>query len=370
MRAADIIQAFPFLILIIAIVAVLGIGLTSVYIAVAIVAWVSYARLIRGEILVAKNQEYVDAARSLGGSDGRVIVRHLLPNVITSALVFATTDVVLYIVLVTSLSYLGLAARPPSPEWGAMITEGTDLYGQRLVDQSLSRASGRRDWYRLLDLWRRPGRRASGSPPLIPVQPGDIPINSGLDRPCPHLLVPRGQPGDRCVKCGRPAVRPFRRSTSSARFRNWCRTRHRRRSSVLRSDRHGGRRCQWWLGQEGRGSNPVQCHWLCRSYAGGVSAGAIGKSRESSTGSPWFKFESTPVCYRHASIAVITPVLPQVSRGYTPCKYWCGGPGLPISSSSAWWDQSAASAMRSRSVHRRRTTGAILRTIHPHIQNM
>jgi peptide/nickel transport system permease protein len=124
MRAADVIQAFPFLILIIAIVAVLGIGLTSVYVAVAIVAWVSYARLIRGEILVAKNQEYVDAARSLGGSDGRVIVRHLLPNVITSALVFATTDVMLYIVLVTSLSYLGLAARPPSPEWGAMITEG------------------------------------------------------------------------------------------------------------------------------------------------------------------------------------------------------------------------------------------------------
>jgi peptide/nickel transport system permease protein len=124
MRVSDIIQAFPFLILIIAIVAVLGTGLPSVYVAVALVAWVSYARLIRGEILVAKNQEYVEAARSLGASDGRVIGRHLLPNVITSALVYATTDVVLYIVLVTSLSYLGLAARPPSPEWGAMITEG------------------------------------------------------------------------------------------------------------------------------------------------------------------------------------------------------------------------------------------------------
>ena len=124
MRIADVIQAFPFLILIIAIVAVLGTGLTSVYIAVALVAWVTYARLMRGEILVAKNQEYVDAARSLGASDGRVIGRHLLPNVLTSALVFATTDVVLYIVLVSSLSYLGLAARPPSPEWGAMITEG------------------------------------------------------------------------------------------------------------------------------------------------------------------------------------------------------------------------------------------------------
>jgi peptide/nickel transport system permease protein len=124
MRVADVIQAFPFLILIIAIVAVLGIGLTSVYIAVALVAWVTYARLIRGEILVAKNQEYVEAARSLGASDGRVIGRHVLPNVLTSAVVFATTDVVLYIVLVSSLSYLGLAARPPSPEWGAMITEG------------------------------------------------------------------------------------------------------------------------------------------------------------------------------------------------------------------------------------------------------
>ena len=124
MRVADVIQAFPFLILIIAIVAVLGTGLTSVYIAVALVAWVTYARLIRGEILVAKNQEYVEAARSLGASDSRVIGRHLLPNVLTSALVFATTDVVLYIVLVSSLSYLGLAARPPSPEWGAMINEG------------------------------------------------------------------------------------------------------------------------------------------------------------------------------------------------------------------------------------------------------
>jgi len=111
MRVADVIQAFPFLILIIAIVAVLGTGLTSVYVAVALVAWVSYARLVRGEVLVARNREYVEAARSIGATDGQTIGRHILPNV-------------LYIVLVTSLSYLGLAARPPSPEWGAMITEG------------------------------------------------------------------------------------------------------------------------------------------------------------------------------------------------------------------------------------------------------
>ena len=82
------------------------------------------SRLIRGEILVARRQEYVEAARSIGAPDSRVIGRHILPNVIAAALVYATADVILYIVLVTSLSYLGLAARPPSPEWGAMITEG------------------------------------------------------------------------------------------------------------------------------------------------------------------------------------------------------------------------------------------------------
>jgi len=124
MRLVDVVQAFPFLILIIAIIAVLGPGLGSVYVAVALVAWVSYARLLRGEVLVAKHREYVEAARAMGAGDARVIGRHILPNAIAPALVFATADVVLYIVLVTSLSYLGLAARPPSPEWGAMITEG------------------------------------------------------------------------------------------------------------------------------------------------------------------------------------------------------------------------------------------------------
>ena len=124
MRLSDIVQAFPFLILIIAIVAVLGPGLRNMYIAVALVAWVTYARLLRGEILVAKHREYVEAARAMGASDARVIARHIVPNVISSALVFAMSDVILYIVLAASLSYLGLGARPPEPEWGAMITEG------------------------------------------------------------------------------------------------------------------------------------------------------------------------------------------------------------------------------------------------------
>jgi peptide/nickel transport system permease protein len=124
MRVLDVVQAFPFLILVIAVVAVLGPGLRNMYIAVALVAWVSYARLIRGEILVAKHREYVEAARAMGMRDRRVIGRHILPNVISSAIVFAMADVILYIVLAASLSYLGLGAPPPEPEWGAMITEG------------------------------------------------------------------------------------------------------------------------------------------------------------------------------------------------------------------------------------------------------
>jgi peptide/nickel transport system permease protein len=124
MRLLDVVQAFPFLILVIAIVAVLGPGLKNMYIAVALVAWVSYARLIRGEILVAKHREYVEAARAMGMRDRRVIGRHILPNVISSAVVFSMADVILYIVLAASLSYLGLGAPPPEPEWGAMITEG------------------------------------------------------------------------------------------------------------------------------------------------------------------------------------------------------------------------------------------------------
>jgi len=130
MRTVDVVQAFPFLILIIAIVAVLGPGLTNMYIAVGIVAWVTYARLLRGEILVAKHREYVEAAQSMGAHDLRVIGRHILPNVITSSIVYAMSDIILYIVLAASLSYLGLGARPPEPEWGAMITAARTFWAQ------------------------------------------------------------------------------------------------------------------------------------------------------------------------------------------------------------------------------------------------
>ncbi|MGA7673362.1 MAG: ABC transporter permease [Nitrolancea sp.] len=124
MRLVDIVQAFPFIVLVIAIVAILGPGLNNMYIAVALTAWIVYARLIRSEILVQKQQEYVLAAQAMGGSNWRVITKHLMPNTITACIIYSMADIALYILLAAALSFLGLGAKPPSPEWGAMITEG------------------------------------------------------------------------------------------------------------------------------------------------------------------------------------------------------------------------------------------------------
>jgi peptide/nickel transport system permease protein len=127
MRLVDVVQGFPFIVIIVAIVAALGPGLNNMYIAVAIIAWIVYARLIRSEILVEKQKEYVTAARAIGANDWRVISRHILPNTITTSIVFSMADIALYILLAASLSFLGLGAQPPSPEWGAMITEGQNF---------------------------------------------------------------------------------------------------------------------------------------------------------------------------------------------------------------------------------------------------
>jgi peptide/nickel transport system permease protein len=124
MRLVDVVVAFPFYVLIIALVFALGPGVRSIYIAITLVGWVSYARIVRGEILVAKRQDYVAAARSAGFSDLRVIARHLLPNVITQAVVFAMSDIVLDILAIVTLGYLGLGVPPPTPDWGSMISEG------------------------------------------------------------------------------------------------------------------------------------------------------------------------------------------------------------------------------------------------------
>jgi peptide/nickel transport system permease protein len=124
MRLVDIVVAFPFFVLVIAIIAVLGPGLFNLYIAVGLVGWVSYARVVRAEMMVAKQMDYTRAARVLGFSDARILIRHLLPNVIVQALIYSTSDFILGILLGSSLGFLGLGAQPPAPEWGVMIAEG------------------------------------------------------------------------------------------------------------------------------------------------------------------------------------------------------------------------------------------------------
>jgi len=124
MRIVDVVVAFPFFVLVIGLVAMLGTGLRNMFIAIWMVGWIAYARIVRGETLQARARDYVEAARVIGNSNGRVILRHVLPNVVTPAIVFSMSDVVLNILLGTSLSFLGLGAQPPAPEWGLMIAEG------------------------------------------------------------------------------------------------------------------------------------------------------------------------------------------------------------------------------------------------------
>jgi peptide/nickel transport system permease protein len=127
MRLVDVVVAFPFYVLLIALVFVLGPGEKSIYIAITIVGWVSYARLIRAEILVAKRQEYVLAAQSGGLSNLRIMGRHLLPNVITQAIVYAMSDIVQDILAIVTLGYFGLGIPPPTAEWGSMINDGQNF---------------------------------------------------------------------------------------------------------------------------------------------------------------------------------------------------------------------------------------------------
>jgi peptide/nickel transport system permease protein len=127
MRLVDIVLAFPFYVLIIALVFVLGPGERSIYIAITAVGWVSYARIIRGEILVAKRQDYVTAARSGGLSNLRIMSRHLLPNVITQAFIYAMSDIVQDILAIVTLGYFGLGIPPPTADLGSMINDGQNF---------------------------------------------------------------------------------------------------------------------------------------------------------------------------------------------------------------------------------------------------
>ncbi len=126
-RVIDVVTAFPFLVLVLAIVAMLGPGLRNFYIAISLVSWVAYARIVRGEALGMRGRGYILAAKSLGYSDARIMFRHLLPNVIVPALVFGMSDFVLDILAGASLGFFGLGVQPPTPEWGVMIAEGRNF---------------------------------------------------------------------------------------------------------------------------------------------------------------------------------------------------------------------------------------------------
>ncbi len=127
MRLADLLLSFPSLILSLGLVAILSPGLVNVTIAVGVAGIAGYVRVVRGSVLGAKEELYVEAARAIGCRDGRILVRHILPNISPSVLVLATMDVAWAILRATSLSFLGLGAQPPTPEWGAMIDEGREF---------------------------------------------------------------------------------------------------------------------------------------------------------------------------------------------------------------------------------------------------
>ena len=129
MRILDIFMAFPFMVLVIAVVAILGPGVNNLLFAMWVVGWKEYTRLVRSEVLVIKNSEFVQAARTLGYSNARIMFRHILPNVISSSIVYGASDIVMCMMSAASLSFLGLGVPAPTPEWGAIIAGGKSFLG-------------------------------------------------------------------------------------------------------------------------------------------------------------------------------------------------------------------------------------------------
>src|SRR5262245_8965632 len=126
MTLADAQLAFPFILLAIGIIAVLGPSFSTLIVVIGLSGWVTYARVLRAQVLVLRSREFVDAIHALGGSVARVIARHVLPNVLSSLVVIATLELARAIVLEATLSFLGLGVQPPTPSWGGMVHEGRE----------------------------------------------------------------------------------------------------------------------------------------------------------------------------------------------------------------------------------------------------
>nr|BEL01496.1 ABC transporter permease [Dehalococcoides mccartyi] len=127
MRITDVVLAFPGLILALVVAGLLGPGLFNVMLALAIVGWTSYARVVRGCVLSAKEKTFVEAARALGDSEAHILLRHILPEVMAPVIVMATLGMGSTILSAAGLSFLGLGVQPPTPEWGAMMNSGRDF---------------------------------------------------------------------------------------------------------------------------------------------------------------------------------------------------------------------------------------------------
>jgi ABC-type dipeptide/oligopeptide/nickel transport system permease subunit len=131
MRFADVTLAFPTLLLLIALVAALQPSLTIVFVVIGLVGWAGMARLVRGQVLVVRELEFVQAERALGAADVRILAYHILPSVVAPVVIAATLGVAGAIMAESSLSFLGLGVQPPNPSWGSMIADGRDLYQLR-----------------------------------------------------------------------------------------------------------------------------------------------------------------------------------------------------------------------------------------------
>ena len=126
MRLTEVVFAFPGLLFAIAIMAVIGPSLYNVFLALGLVSWTSLARVVRGQVLSLKEEEYVDAARAVGASNARIIARHILPNTLAAVTVLVTLGIGGAILAEAGLSFLGLGAQPPEPSWGSMLSAGRD----------------------------------------------------------------------------------------------------------------------------------------------------------------------------------------------------------------------------------------------------
>lgn len=127
MRLADVTLAFPSLLLLIAMAAAFEPSLTVVCVVIGVVGWAGMARLVRGQVLVVRELEFVQAMRAIGVRDARILARHVLPNVIAPVVIAATLGIAGAIMAEAALSFLGLGVQPPTPSWGSMISDGRDL---------------------------------------------------------------------------------------------------------------------------------------------------------------------------------------------------------------------------------------------------